>query len=195
MKTQSARHRGGFTLVELLVVMAIVAVLAAGGFAAGTNAINKAKQASARVTCVALESAVNNFFTEYGSMPKENLSADTEKTDSTDLEFLKVLLGTEPSAGSTLNTRGMKLLQVKEGKSKRDGIIFDSSGKKVLGLYDPWGGPYFIALDGDYDERVTADPVGTPKKVLNKRVAVWSNGADAAPSGKGGKGTDNVTTW
>ena len=71
MKTPLHPPPNGFTLVELLVVIAIIAVLAGAGFAAGNAAIQKAKKTTALATCTALESAVNNFYTEYGAMPSD----------------------------------------------------------------------------------------------------------------------------
>jgi prepilin-type N-terminal cleavage/methylation domain-containing protein len=194
MKTQTSRRSDGFTLVELLVVIAIIAVLAGAGFAAGNAAIQKAKRITAQATCVALETAVNNFFTEYGSMPLENLTAD-RTVNTADLTLIRTLLGTEAAGASALNTRAIRFLQVREGKGDKNGLIYNTTGT-VTGLFDPWGGPYFITLDGDYDERVTASPVGNPSKILNgRRSAAWSNGADAGKSGTGGASADNVITW
>jgi prepilin-type N-terminal cleavage/methylation domain-containing protein len=198
MKTQTSRRSHGFTLVELLVVIAIIAVLAGAGFAAGNAAIQKAKRTTAQATCVSLESAVNNFFTEYGSMPLDNLTAD-RTVDTTDLTLIRTLLGQEVGA-SALNPRAIRFLQVREGKANKNGLIYGASGRDITGFFDPWGGPYFIALDGDYDERVTVTPVngaaGGSNRVLNgRRSAAWSNGADAGRSGTGGTAADNVITW
>lgn len=199
MKNPSRHYQGGFTLVELLVVIAIIAVLAAAGFAAGNAAIQKAKKTTALASCTSLESAVNDFFTEYSYMPKENLEADvTVKTDDGDL--INVLLGAE-SGSSILNTRKVKFLSAKEGKKRAgggiNGLVYASSGGKAEGLYDPWGGPYFVMLDGDYDEEIMPKPDGDNSTVTlhGRRVAAWTNGADAAPSGSGGSQADNVITW
>jgi prepilin-type N-terminal cleavage/methylation domain-containing protein len=195
MKTHSIRRQNGFTLVELLVVIAIIAVLAGAGFAAGNAAIQKAKKTTAMATCVALESAVNNFYTEYGAMPTDKTAdAPAIKTDNDTL--LKVLLGLEGTT-PTFNTRSIKFLSVKEGKSKKNGLIYNSAGTTVAGLFDPWGGPYFVMLDADYDEKVTPTPsAGGTAVILNgRRAAAWSNGADAAPTGTGGKANDDVKTW
>ena len=196
MKTHPTRRKNGFTLVELLVVIAIIAVLAGAGFAAGNAAIQKAKRTTALATCTALEQAVNQFFTEYGAMPKDNLTTDdTIKTDSAGVPFLKILLGQEGAGASVLNTRGIKFLSVKEGKGTKNGLIYDTSSNPT-GLYDPWGGAYYVMLDGDYDERVkpSVSAGGTTPTLNGRRAAVWSNGADAT-KGTGGKVTDDVKTW
>ena len=193
MKTHPSRRPAGFTLVELLVVIAIIAVLAGAGFAAGNAAIQKAKKTTALATCTAIESAVNNFYVEYGVMPKDSLSSDT-KVKSDDTTFLKVLLGIEGGGANVLNGRSIKFLSVKEGKAKKNGLIYDAAGTNVSGLYDPWGGKYSVMLDGDYDEKITVQTAAGISKVINKRVAAWSNGADAV-SGSGGKANDDVLTW
>ena len=196
MKTHSSRRQDGFTLVELLVVIAIIAVLAGAGFAAGNAAVQKAKKTTALASCVSLESAVNTFFSEYGTMPVENLSNDTEfdtKTATTTL--LNPLLGLE-GATTPLNTRSIKFLNVKEGKANKNGLIYNTNGTSVAGLYDPWGGSYKVMLDGDYDEKLTGvKPKGSSASItLNgRRAAAWSDGADGVTAT--GKSTDDVKTW
>jgi prepilin-type N-terminal cleavage/methylation domain-containing protein len=192
MKNPSIRRQSGFTLVELLVVIAIIAVLAGAGFAAGNAAIQKAKRVTAQASATALETAVNNFFTEYGSLPTSNASAAALSTDSGEgVALLKVLVGASDATSLSLNPRSIKFLSVKEGKANRNGIIYNSTNVPT-GLYDPWGGPYKIVLDHDYDEVVEAT-VGGAKSTLNgRKVAVWSEGADYKSDKKT---ADDVKTW
>ena len=193
MKIPPSRRARGFTLVELLVVIAIIAVLAAAGFAAGNAAIQKAKKVTALASATAIESAVNNFFTEYGSMPKDGTSDTKVKTD-TDVTLITVLLGLEGSGSNILNTRGVKFLSVKEGKANKGGLIYNTNGTSVKGLYDPWGGGYTVMLDLDFDEKLNPQPTGGGGATLNgRRVAVWTDGADGVKGG--GKSADDVKTW
>lgn len=203
MKNPIPRRKSGFTLVELLVVIAIIAVLAGAGFAAGNAAIQKARRTTALATATSIEAAVNNFYTEYGSMPISSsgtgdpAAVSTTQTGGKDL--LKVLLGLPETGSTPMNTRAIKFLSVREGKKRgtggTNGLVYET-GDTVRGLYDPWGGPYYIALDGDYDERVTPTPSapGAQPTLNGRRVAVWSNGADAV-GGTGGKIADDVKTW
>jgi hypothetical protein len=143
---------------------------------------------------------VNNFYSEYGTMPKDAMTTDT-KIDTKDTAFLNAVLGIETSS-TPLNPRAIKFLSVKEGKKVTGGgtggLVY-STGTTVLGIYDPWGGPYNVMLDGDYDETLKAvkpKGVGATSVDLNgRRVAVWSDGADAAKGGATGKAADDVKTW
>jgi prepilin-type N-terminal cleavage/methylation domain-containing protein len=194
MKTHSVRANRGFTLIELLVVIAIIAVLAGVGFSAGGSAIQKAKKTTCLAAAVSIESAVNNFYTEYGSMPSAGTADTTVKTNEAAL--LKVLLGLETVAvDQRLNRRGIKFLSAKEGKADKNGLIYDGDTPK--GMFDPWGGPYNVILDLDYDEKlVGVKPKGTGSAAatLNgRRVAVWSDGADGVSAT--GKAADDVKTW
>lgn len=195
MKIPVSSRRRGFTLVELLVVITIIAVLAAAGFAAGNAAVQKAKKVKALASCTALSSAVENFYTEYGRMPYDGGTADvTVSTDSGEgITLLEALLGLDEK----LNPRGVKFLSVKEGKGKRDGIVYSANGNSVEGLFDPWGGPYNVIMDLDYDEQVRPEPsAGGARNLNGRRVAVWTDGADNAPgSGNRNKPADDVKTW
>ena len=201
MKSPITCRKDGFTLVELLVVIAIIAVLAGAGFAAGNAAIQKAKKTTSLASCTALEMAVSNFYTEYGSMPVTGAAgggADDAPAINTrsDLENLKILLGLPETSTPPLNGRSIKFLSVKEGKGNKNGLMYNTTGTTITGLFDPWGGPYFVVMDTNYDDKVEAQPAGaTASKILNgRKAAAWSNGADGAGTATGKPG-DDVITW
>jgi prepilin-type N-terminal cleavage/methylation domain-containing protein len=193
MKTQSVRAVRGFTLVELLVVITIIVILAGAGFSAGNSAIQKAKKTTCLAAATAIESAVNNFYTEYGSMPSDESTDTVFVTDeAAGIDLLKALLGMD----KTLNPRGLKFLSAKEGKSNKNGLIYNSSSTDVSGMFDPWGGPFNVMMDLDYDEKVVVQPKGAGNLSANlngRRVAVWSDGADGISAS--GKAADDVKTW
>lgn len=201
MKTHPSRRKNGFTLIELLVVIAIIAVLAGAGFAVGLSSIQKARKVTALNTCLAIESAVNQYYSEYNGPPVAGLPGTSDPTpfkttDSSGRDLLKVLLGIEGNVANPLNPRNIKFLSVTEAKNKKGGLIYNSDGSDITGLYDPWGGPYYIKIDGDYDESVSPQPYGTtsPTRLNGRKAAVWSQGADGVSSNTG-KLADDVRTW
>lgn len=138
-------------------------------------------------TATALESAVHNFYTEYGTMPTSSERVTTNSADG--LKLLTILLGLESRSANPVNIRLIKFLAVKEGKSNTNGLMFDANNK-VTGLYDSWGSPYTVILDNDNDENLNFEFGGKRIGLTKRRVAVFSAGADHKPGTK-----DDVTTW
>lgn len=196
MKTPTSRRRRGFTLIELLVVITIIAVLAGAGFAAGNAAIQKAKKTTALAGITGLETAVNNFYTEYGSFPVTAPGTEAlTTTTGAGLAMVRVLAGASDATSMTLNPRAIKFLNARQGKNNKDGLIYDGAGTTISGLYDPWGGPYKIVLDDDYDDKISVSPAGSSgSQILNgRKSAAWSEGADYNKPGK--KVADDVYSW
>ena len=176
----TSKPRKGFTLVELLVVIAIIAVLAAAGFAGGTAALNKARKLSAQAAATSLSTAIDQFYTEYSSLPEgSGTGTGSIATDSAAGVSLLNILAASESGTDIENERKVRFLSIKEAKNgTRDGLAYDSSGDAITGLYDPWGQPYYIVLDDDYDEKIEVEPgQGIDKVTLNGRhAAIYSLG-------------------
>jgi len=182
------------------VVIAIIAILASAGFAVGNKALQSARKTMALKVCSGIELGVNNFFTEYNSLPtEETVDPELETDTGTGLDFVRIMLASEPTpaTGTIMNVKGIKFLEVKEGKANKDGLIYNTAGTEVQGLFDPWGGPFHVILDANYDEKIEVQPkAAAAKKILNgRRVAAWTNGADGVEDGITGKVMDDVMTW
>lgn len=192
MKTPIRHRASGFTLIELLVVIAIIAVLASVAFVAGGNAIKSAKKAKAQAVAFSIVSAVDSFQAENGALPVPAGNSGKEggslfRTDSGDgVKILNILLGKEDE----INTRKVGYLKAKDGKAKKDGLIYNSQGSEATGLYDPFGNPYYMVLDTNYEDRIRVQPGKTETLLNNRKVAVYTAGADKK------LGTpDDVKTW
>lgn len=188
----------GFTLVELLVVIVIVAVLASLATTMGISALNKAKRQSATVVATAVKKAVEDFYNEYGTYPVATADPTHETTgidlnSSQGVAMLNALVGKETGA-TVMNRKGLKFLDLPEGKGTaakgREGVIYNGTTGAVEKLYDSWGRPYKVFLDADYDEEINSQSLpGTKKKLVNTKVAVWSDGNEQ------GKPSDDAKTW
>jgi prepilin-type N-terminal cleavage/methylation domain-containing protein len=194
MKTPTKRSSAsGFTLIELLVVIAIIAVLAAAGFAAGTAAMEKARKVTAQAAATSITQAVEQFYVEYSALPDPtgNASTDTEYTTvaGNGTTLLEILGGVGTKTVVTdQNPRKIRFLSYKEAKNERDGIKYGSGGTSIDAMYDPWGQPFYVRLDFDYDERITVSPSGSPSVTLNgKKVAVYSLGVRNPTDSKASK--------
>lgn len=198
--------RSAFTLVELLVVIAIIAVLAGLLIPAVSAAKNKASVTRAKAEISNLETSINQFKADYGiyPVPKEAQAAAANNggnytfgyrlgypsgaaqlstsqnqdylIDNRGVMFLLMARDTgmnEPNAGNSRNPRKIKYMDLKDANSVAD------SGLGPDGVYrDPWGNPYIISFDLDYDDRVSDALYALP--------AVSQQGGDTSEPGFAG---------
>jgi len=88
-------RRSGFTLIELIVVIGIIAILFAILFPAVAGMRERAREKEAAITQKALETAIRAFRTEYGYWPGPTPDANSEYTNSTQTQITSYLLSTD----------------------------------------------------------------------------------------------------
>lgn len=162
----------GFAITGLIlgyvlsVLSVIVIMLAYNGF---KTAMSRAKSVQERGAIMQIEMAFQNFFDEYGMLPNEGTS-DATFDSHKDTAMFEALLGDD----KTLSPKSIKYLTMREGKDRKNGVVYDASGTSVIGVFDPWGGTYKIRLDLDYDNQIEVNG----EILKGRRVAVWSDGPD-----------------
>lgn len=187
-----------FTLIELLVVIAIVAVLASIAVPVFQGVQNQAKKAQARNDLTQIVIAVNAFYTEYGKYPVTG-AADVmvgPGGTATNDALLNSLRGLDP----VTNPRQIVFFSPPDAKdpAKPAGGI----GRGDSQYYDPWGTPYAIAIDANYDNEITPNPYGdnhgAGPSPLRQGVIGWSLGKDTKLGRDGNNKftrSDDVISW
>ncbi len=189
-----------FTLVELLVVVAIIGVLAALIFPAVQSSIKKAEIAKAKAGITTLVNAIKQYESTYGKLP---CPKDYDKIDGKEqclsddqyewmINLLQGMSFTDTTMGDSAkyNKRSMKLLDVQ--------------GNEPGKYLDPWDNNYKVILDLDYNgfiEPKSGALDGVNKDKVYFSVIVWSKGddADSNTTANHKKNRDNVysfaTNW
>ena len=196
---QERRPHHAFTLIELLVVIAIIAILIALFFPTFSGMYERAKKAQAKNDLTQIVTAVNAFYTEYGKYPISTTSDTTFGPGGTANNALFNELqgcpttGAPPptcSANSTLNTRQIVFISppaVKNPTNPRSGIATQAATINCFPVavgefVDPWGTPYDVDIDGDYNNQISTNPYGPNNgagpQPLTIGVIAWSLGSD-----------------
>jgi prepilin-type N-terminal cleavage/methylation domain-containing protein len=200
----AAQRATAFTLIEMLVVIVIIVVLMGLAFPVFQGVQNQARRTQARNDLMQIVTAVNAYYAEYGKYPLTPATpADTTYgATPTNEQLFNELRSVAPLQ----NPRGIVFLSppdVKDANRPRAGI---SSAPATAGQYfDPWGKPYMIRIDTDYDNQVNnpySQNAGSAP-LLRSGVIAWSFGKDAlsqstsaAPVDKNtGTNKDDVISW
>ena len=188
------RRRRGFTLLELLVVISILALLASLSVTVANAVMKRARLMQAEHICLELRKAVGTYSAEYGRYP---IAADERSQARGDAEvdsgraLMDVLMAADEETGpGGLNSRAEPFFTTSRRATKekpRGGVVATPTGGGTL--YDPWGNLYHLIIDVDRNHRCDL-PSGDG--MVAKDVLVWSFGPDGIDDrGEG----DDVVTW
>jgi len=232
--TPRRSHRAAFTLIELLVVISIIAILAAMILSALKGAHTAALKMKARTEIADIVNAINAYDADYGRFPvtaAEQQSAGTGDfttglvtnaapglqtlvsfDNNSNVVAILMAATTYPSGAPTVNTNNVKNpKQTKYLNAKVSGSSATDPhplpGVDNAGVYrDPWGNPYIISMDLNYDEQcsdliysqkgISQNPPGSTSQtgfyglsntnasgagdnyLFQGKVMVWSQGPD-----------------
>jgi prepilin-type N-terminal cleavage/methylation domain-containing protein len=203
-----SRSATGFTLIELLVVIAIIVILMGLLFPAFRGVQDQAKRAQAKNDLTQIVTAVNAYYTEYGKYPLAAIDGSTDTVFGSSLtndNLFNVLRAngqgrdtvdpSDTSGNKNLNLRRIVFISppnVKDSTNPRSGIGSNNQ------YYDPWGTPYRVEIDGNYDDQITTNPYtgdsGAGPGTLRISVIAWSLGKDVT-QGTDFKASDDVISW
>ena len=195
-----------FTLVELLTVIAVIAILAGIAIPVVVGMQSKGKETAARADMNAIKLALTQFKADYSIFPVTGATGDTlyhagfsspnttngDQAIDTLISHL-TLIAPAPKGGtgadkndpvdftSTLNKKKRKYL---DAPAKPAEALFevDSTTNPKIGFMklDPWGRRYNIALDTDYNKKIdlTTAFLGTGSKAetIVGDIAIYSYG-------------------
>lgn len=162
------RHESAFTLVEMLVVIALILILGALLFPAINKAIEQGRRHKARTEVNQIATAWRQFFQEYRSLPGGITVMDANT--------LSILRG---DVGGDYNR---KLL-----------LLENAPGSGVW--LDPWDLHYFVALDEDYDNVIDVDKGDGKTDTVYGAVAVWSKGRLNGLEDQDDDPKDDLNSW
>jgi len=155
-QTIRLQHRA-FTLVEMLVVIAIIAIMASILVPVVGRAKTKAKVAAARVEMAGLELAIKSYHNNYSRWPVpknsvknvlgEDFTYDSNGTVSPhgNEALMQILMAVDGvyNTGHERNPKKNKYIEPKESGETNDLPGFSTTGR----YHDPFGNEYKISLD------------------------------------------------
>jgi prepilin-type N-terminal cleavage/methylation domain-containing protein len=202
----------GFTLVELLTVIAIIVILMGLLIPAIIIAREQARRAQAKNDSAHILTAVRAYYSEYGKYPLGANSAagpadfifgqssgSAVGSGVSNYQLFDILRNidstgaTPPGQPNPYNPKGLVFFiadNASDSNNPRAGFVPASTSSSSLhpgAFMDPWGTEYFIAIDADYNNQLTTLPYNDFQSVNApyNGVGVFSLGKDQLLGTKG----------
>jgi hypothetical protein len=174
-----------------VLLLAITVWLVASGTPIYFKAFSAAKREAAIVFALQIEQSVNSYYTDNAVLPHPPRTGPTigDTLFITDTPAGLAPINALAGHHSIISPRGVRYLNPKEARGKRDGATYDPSHSWITGLHDPWGNPYQVVLDTDHDGIIVV-PLKTPVLLKGRRAAVYSAGPDGIL-----ETNDDIKSW
>ena len=178
----SPRSRKGFTLIELIIVIAILATLAGIAYPTYMSIQTNAARTAAKKVCTDIVSAVDSFKQDNnGLMPYDSEQAGPDDTDQShlttisgeDAGMIKILTNREDDEDRRFNSTRDVYLRSDEQEKPMDGLYVNDANEGCCSV--PWGKPYYITICEEDEGAI--DPF-TKRRYRGKNCLVYSTGPD-----------------
>lgn len=189
--------RRGFTLVELLAVIAMIAILASL-IMAGFSAMDRNKSVQkCKLQIGLLANALEEYKSDFGRYPVAN---DTDAAGDTGANVLfkalywdsdNDLVGATNASGTTVDTNQRIYLVELDPLSNKQGWRSAKTAGDTNTIFDPWGENFRYRSGVDGAGVVNSD-------CKNPDFDLWSLGPDLKPGNAGGTdkdAQDNISNW
>ena len=173
MRNQTSRP--GVTLVEILVVLAIVTMLASAAAIVVRRLDMQAKEESLKNTFTLLEGALGEYYDAQGQFPVQTVSA-TQGKDAAACRTLALQHNQQVMEALQAEASSMEILNKIDAASRKNLYLpqrQDGQPDKVCEVYDPWGTAidYVYAKGDNFPSLRSAGPdtvFGTADDVANR---------------------------